>query len=100
MLGTALALLLSMVFCTLIGTLYSRILAPDAADDTWAVVRGVGAGDDLEQRVRGLMWLRSWGLLRCRVVLADGGLDADGRELARNLTRRWPELELWSESDL
>lgn len=100
MLETAMVLLLAMLLCTLIATLYCRVLTPDTAEDTWAVVRGVGPGNGLEQRVRSLMWLRSWGLLRCRVVLADNGLDADGRALARNLARRWPELELWSELNL
>ncbi len=100
MLETAMILLLSMAVCTLICTLCSRVLAPDSAEDTWAVVRGIGSGDGLEQRVRSLMWLRSWGLLRCRVVLVDGGMDADGRQLALNLARRWPELEIWSETQL
>lgn len=94
MLETAIVLLLAIGFCTLVCTVYSRVLTPDSAEDTWAVVRGIGPGDGLEQRVRSLMWLRSLGLLRCRVVLAVGALDADGQVLARNLARRWPELEL------
>ena len=97
MLETAMVLLLSMVFCTLIGTWYSRVLSPDTEQDTWAVVRGFGSGNGLEQRVRSLMWLRSCGLLRCRVILVDRGLDADGRRLAVQLVRRWPELEIWSQ---
>ncbi len=100
MLETAIILLLAMAFCTLICTLCSRVLTPDSAEDTWAVVRGFGPGDGLEQRVRSLMWLRSWGLLRCRVILADSGLDADGRQLALNLARRWPDLEIWNEHTL
>ena len=99
MLETAMILLVSMAFCTLVGTLYCRVLTPDTAEDTWAVIRGVGSGNGLEQRVRSLMWLRSCGLLRCRVILADSGLDADGRRLAVHLARRWPELELWSKDE-
>lgn len=100
MLETGIILLLMMLFCTAVCLLYSRILAPDSPQDTWAVVRGVGSGNGLEQRIRSLMWLRSCGLLRCRVVLADSGLDADGRQLALNLARRWPELEIWSQTGL
>ena len=100
MLKTALFLLLSMAFCTAICTLYSRLLTPETSRGTWAVIRGVGSGDGLEQRVRSLMWLRALGVLRCRVVLMDGGLDAEGRKLALQLARRWPELEIWSETGL
>ena len=97
MLETAIVLLLAMVFCTAVCTLYSWILTPDSGDNTWTVVRSVGPGEGLEQRVRSLMWLRACGLLRGRVVVLDNGLDADGRQLALRLARRWPELEIWSE---
>lgn len=100
MLEMAMFLLLMAAFFTAVCMLYGRILTPDSAEDTWAVIRGTGPGDGLEQRVRSLMWLRAWGLLRCRVVLADNGLDAEGQQLARNLTRRWPELELLSDLSL
>ncbi|MBE6955912.1 MAG: hypothetical protein E7450_00450 [Ruminococcaceae bacterium] len=100
MLEMATFLLLVAAFFTAVCALYGRILTPDSAEETWAVIRGDGPGNGLEQQVRSLMWLRSWGLLRCRVILDDGGLDPDGRELARTLTRRWPELELLSEQTL
>ena len=97
MLESAAFVLLMVVFFTAVCILYSRILTPESAEDTWAVVRGVGSGDSLEQQVRSLMWLRSWGMLRCRVLLDDDRLDDRGRQLAQMLTRRWPELELLSE---
>ncbi len=100
MLETAILLLLGVLACGVCRTAYHRALLPDSAEDTWAVICGHGPGDGLEQRVRCLMNLRRRGLLRCRVVLAVGGLDADGQRLARNLARRWPELELWSEHTL
>ena len=99
MLETAIFLLLTMVFCTLVCTLYIWMLTPDSGDNTWTVVRGVGSGEGLEHQVRNLMWLRSLGLLRCQVILLDGPMDADGRKLALNLARRWPELELLSEME-
>ena len=97
MLGTALFLLLAIALCTGVCTLYSWLLTPDTEQDVWAVVRGVGPGEGLEQRVRSLMWLRACGLLRCRVILLEEGLDEDGRKLAHALTRRWSDLELLSE---
>lgn len=45
-----------------------------------------GDGGDLEGRLRHLLWLRSNGLLPCRVVIRDEGLDADGLALAQALT--------------
>ena len=99
MLKTALFLLLSIVFCTLVCTLYSWILTPDKEQGILAVIRGVGSGDGLEQRVRSLMWLRACGLLRCRVILLDGGLNEEGQKLAHNLTRRWPDLECLNEPE-
>ena len=99
-LETAILLLIAAAFCAIACVLYNCALPMELAEDTWTVIRGVGSGDGLEQQVRSLMWLRSWGLLRCRVILTDGGLDAQGRELAHNLARRWPELELWNDLNL
>ena len=100
MLETAIFLLLTIVFCTLVCTVYSRMMMPDAEQGIWAVVPGFGPGEGLEQQVRCLMWLRAWGLLRCRVVLVDGGLNTEGRQLALGLARRWPDLEIWDGSPL
>ena len=75
---------------------YSRLLLPESDEDCWTVVMIRGPGDGAEQRVRSLMWLRSCGLRRCRVVLADGGMDETGRQLVRTMTRRWPELEFFT----
>ena len=80
--------------------LYSQMLRPHSARGTWAVVWGFGGGEGLEQRVRSLMWLQSCGLLRCAVVVADAGLDEDGRALAIRLTGRYPALTLCSRQEL
>jgi len=99
-LGCVLALNFMAGLCCIACLLYGQMLRPHSDQGTLTAVWGVGAGEGLERHVRSLMWLRSWGLLRCRVILDDGGLDPDGRELARTLTRRWPELELLSEQTL
>ena len=44
---------------------------------------------ELEQAVRGLLWLRRTGLWRGTVVIRDEGLDERGLALARTLSLRW-----------
>ena len=86
--------------CCTACVLYSRLLRPHTSQGTWAVVWGFGPGDGLEQRVRSLMWLQNCGLLRCSVVVADGGLDGNGRALAARLVVRYPGLTLCSRQEL
>lgn len=97
--GVLVLLGLAGMFCLACG-LFCRLLLPDSPYGTWAVVWGSGAGEELEQRVRGLMWLQSCGLLRCTVVVADGGLDETGRALAVRLAARYPTLVLCSRQEL
>ena len=86
-------------YCT-VCFLYSYILRPYEAFGTLAVVWGAGNGDGLEQRVRSLMWLQSCGLLRCRPMLVDHGLDEEGRVIAANLATRYPQLTLCGYEEL
>lgn len=86
--------------CCMACGLFCRLLLPDSPHGTWAVVWGFGSGEELEQRVRGLMWLQSCGLLRCSVVVADGGLDEAGRALAVRLQRQYPSLALCTREEL
>ena len=44
-----------------------------------------GGGEDLEQTVKGLLWLRRTGLWRGELVIEDCGLDEGGAALARAL---------------
>lgn len=85
--------------CCTVCLLYGRMLCPHAAQGTCAVVWGVGSGEGLEQRVRSLVWLQSCGLLRCDLMLADGGLDEAGRAIALRLAGRYPELTLCSRQE-
>ena len=77
-----------------------RLLRPIPARNVRLVIAGRGAGEELEQTVRGLMWLRGLGLLSCPVVIADVDLTPQGWELALRLTLRWPDLALWPASAL
>lgn len=71
--------------------LLGRLLAP-VGMGTVAVLPARGDGGRLEQEVRGLLWLRWSGLARPAIVVADCGLDEDGRALAAALQRRTPEI--------
>ncbi len=52
------------------------------------VLEAHGNGGELEQAVRGLLWLRSTGLWRGTVVIRDEGLDEEGLMLARAMSLR------------
>lgn len=97
----AVVVLLGLVgMCCTVCLLYSYMLRPHTTQGTWAVVWGFGAGEGLEQRVRSLIWLQNCGLLRCNLVVADGGLDESGRALAVQLAGRYPGLTLCSRQEL
>lgn len=52
------------------------------------VIPAAGTGDGLEQTVRGLLWLRRTGLLRCTLSIRDEGLTEGGTVLALLLARQ------------
>ena len=69
--------------------LLGRLLAPiGTKGPIWAVLPASGDGEALEHDLRGLAWLRQSGMVCLRVVIADCGLSAEGRELASLLSRR------------
>lgn len=51
------------------------------------VIPAAGGGEGLEHTVRGLLWLRRAGLLRCTLSIRDEGLNEGGALLARTLAR-------------
>ena len=96
----ALCVLCVLGLCALGWVLLGRLLRPIPARNVRMVIAGRGAGEELEQTVRGLMWLRGLGLLSCPVVITDVDLTPQGWELALRLTLRWPDLALWPASAL
>lgn len=80
--------------------LFGLLLRPLPGHEAKIILPGRGDGAGLEQLVRGFMWLRTLGLLRCPVVIADIALTPEGRELALRLAARWPGVSLWPVSDL
>ena len=72
--------------------LLGRLFHPISDKGLCILIAGYGDGERLEGEVRSVMWLRSLGLLRCPVVIADIGLNQEGLEVAQRLTRRWGEV--------
>ena len=90
-----LTLLCSLGLTLLGGLLVGRLLRPIPGERMWILVPGRMEGEKLEQEVRGVMWLRSLGLLTCPVAIVDIDLTREGRELAFRLLQRWNGLVLW-----
>ena len=75
--------------------LFGRLLSPASwSAPAYAVVPARGDGAGLEQTVKGLLWLRAGHLARFTLVIADAGLDSEGRRLARLLADREPGVLL------
>ena len=75
--------------------LFGRLLHPIPAQPGQVVfIPGRGMGDGLEQTLRAYIWLRSLGLLRCPILIADIDLTPEGQELARRMAARWPGVRL------
>ena len=92
--------MLSAVLCILgltglVWWLAGRLLRPLPCGRAFVVLQGRGEGAELEQSVRGFLWLRSLGLLKSPVLIADLGLSPGGREIALRLCARWPGVVLW-----
>ena len=71
-----------------------RLLRPLPAPGVKIVVPGRGDGEQLEQTLRALYWLRGMGLLRGGIVIETEELTSVGLALAAELTRRYPAAEL------
>lgn len=61
---------------------------------TYAVVSARDDAGDLEQAVRGLLWMRGSGRQRYTVVIADAGLSPAGRQIATMLANREGQVVL------
>lgn len=81
--------------------LAGRLLTPVGADGpAFAVLPASGDGARLERDVKGLLWLQGSGLTRLTVVIADCGLNEEGRAIALLLQRREPGVVLCSPGQL
>lgn len=80
--------------------LFGRLLTPAGNGETVSLVPGQGDGEDLEQAVRGLLWLRGGGMLQGDLVIVDCGLSSTGRAIAAALCMREPGVEVCALSQL
>lgn len=80
--------------------LLGRILRPLPVGPAWVLLQGRGDGIGLEQTIRGFMWLRSLGVLKSPILIANVDLNREGYELALRLATRWPGVILWPAADL
>ena len=71
-----------------------RLLRPVPGRNVQVVISGRGDGEELEQTLRALYWLRGMGLLRGGIVIETEELTSAGLALAAELTRRYPAAEL------
>ncbi|MEG1858340.1 MAG: hypothetical protein RR216_06330 [Pseudoflavonifractor sp.] len=99
----ALEIIVSLLAATgllaLVWLLFGRLLAP-IGTHICAVLPARGGGETLEHDVAGLLWLRGGGLAQARIIIADCGLDPQGRKIAEVLAARDPDLLLCLPRDL
>ena len=73
--------------------LFGRLLSPvGRGRRAFAVLPARGDGAGLEYTLAGFNWLRGAGLARFSVVVADAGLDQQGRAVAAALAGEHPEI--------
>ena len=80
--------------------LMGRLVRPLPVQSACILLPGRGDGGELEQSVRGFIWLRGLGLVKIPILIADLGLDPEGRRVAQCLCVRWPGVFLWPGSKL
>lgn len=88
-----LALLAALGVGSLGWLLFGRLLTPAGrGGQVFAVLPARGDGSGLEYALAGLRWLRGAGLAHFTVVVADAGLDEQGRGVAAALAVEHPEI--------
>lgn len=79
---------------------FGRLVTPLPAGRAHAVVSACGSGGDLERTVRGLLWMQSSGASCGGIVIADLGLDAEGRAIAQRIAEEHIDVLLCAPGDL
>jgi hypothetical protein len=66
--------------------LYMPVPKTDGSE-VFTVITARGGAEQLEQTVRGLLWLDKSGIMKSRIVLADCGLEERSRKIAELLAK-------------
>lgn len=90
----ALAALAVLGLLSLIWMVSGWLLTPIGGRSVTTLIPCSGDGEELEQAVNGLVWLRDGGFLRGKVILADCGLTDFGKAVAETLVLREAGVEL------
>lgn len=67
---------------------FGRLLRPMGGKGAVTLLPAQGNGEDLEQALTGLLWLRGAGMTAGRVAIVDLGLTREGQDLARRLAEQ------------
>jgi hypothetical protein len=70
------------------GLLLMPVMSRDETE-IFTVLRVQGEATELEETLRGLMWLKDAGKLKSRIIIADVGLTPDAYERASALAQRF-----------
>ena len=76
--------------------LRALVLLPVESENFLLLLSARGNGENLEQRCRTYLFLQGLGVLRRDLIIVDRGLTAEGRRLAEQLVRTYPQLQLGS----
>ena len=86
--------------CGLLALVGCGLMLPVSGPGLYTVICVRDGAEELERQLRSLVWLQGWSLLCCPVVVADMGLNEQGRALVDKLVRRWPQLIVCDEAQL
>ena len=90
-----LATLCVLILIGMVWWLLGRTLRPIPGKKARIFLAGRGDAEQLEQSIRGFMWLRGLGLLHCPIVIVDVDLNQQGYELALHLAGKWSGIAVW-----
>ena len=79
---------------------FARLLRPMGGRHAVTLLPGVGEGEELEQSLTGLLWLRGAGFTVGQIVILDRGLNRHGLALAQALAQQEPGVYLCPEEQL
>lgn len=68
--------------------------------DVLICVKTHGTGEDLQQKMYALMWLKMLGFFQGTICIVNEGLDSEGEKLLAHLLARWPDLKLCLTGDM
>lgn len=79
---------------------FARVLRPMGGRHAVTILPAEGEGEELEQALTGLFWLRGAGFTVGRVVIVDRGLTRQGVALAQVLAQQEPGVYLCPREEL